>query len=148
MPIRSPERYPADWRLIGWRIKEAAGWKCEDCGALCKQMPPPRGLYDPTATADEQPELYAHLGPVLTVHHLDWAPENNQPWNLVPLCAACHLRIHGSKGWHPLAEQTRPLFEGVDEWWWRRKRVYLFQFRQLPDHERRRLLEWMGRGDP
>jgi len=32
---------------------------------------------------------------ILTVHHIDFDPANNDMSNLVCLCARCHLRKHG-----------------------------------------------------
>lgn len=34
-------------------------------------------------------------GTVLTVHHIDFNPTNNNHSNLIVLCARCHLRKHG-----------------------------------------------------
>ncbi|MDR3243269.1 MAG: hypothetical protein LBT79_00810, partial [Elusimicrobiota bacterium] len=30
---------------------------------------------------------------VLTVHHCDFNPQNNEPYNLFALCQRCHLRL-------------------------------------------------------
>lgn len=70
--------YPPNWQEIAYRIKEAAGWKCERCGA---------------------PNDYL-TGHVLTVHHLDGRKNNCSTANLVALCQRCHLRVqrHYSPG--------------------------------------------------
>jgi len=65
--------YPANWQEIARRIKDAAGWKCERCGA-------PHSV---------------KLRRVLTVHHLDGNKANCEGYNLCALCQACHLRIQG-----------------------------------------------------
>jgi 5-methylcytosine-specific restriction endonuclease McrA len=70
-----PARYPDDWREIADRVKTAAGWCCEQCGH----------------------EHDSAAGYMLTVHHIDGDPMNNEPWNLVALCQRCHLAIHGKK---------------------------------------------------
>ena len=64
-------RYPADWREIANRVKDAAGWKCVRCGA----------------------EHIDQSGYRLTIHHLDMDPGNSRWWNLLPLCCVCHLQI-------------------------------------------------------
>jgi len=64
--------YPPGWPEIKESVKEAAGWKCERCGA--PHGPPPR---------------------VLTVHHLDNDKSNCELWNLAALCQRCHLVIQG-----------------------------------------------------
>jgi len=69
----NPKGYPPDWKQIALRIKEAAGWKCERCGAY----------HDPKA------------GYCLTVHHLDGNPANCADWNLAALDQRCHLAIQG-----------------------------------------------------
>ena len=76
MPMRPRRKlYPPNWEEIAAQVKEAAGWKCEECG-------------HPHAPAD---------GYMLTVHHIDGDPSNNDPDNLVALCQRCHLGLHGKK---------------------------------------------------
>ena len=31
-------RYPANWREIARQVKEAAGWWCQGCGKMCRQL--------------------------------------------------------------------------------------------------------------
>ena len=62
--------YPEDWPLIALAVKDAAGWKCEDC-------------HQPHNTA---------AGYMLTVHHLDADKSNCHPDNTKALCQRCHLR--------------------------------------------------------
>jgi hypothetical protein len=70
MPI-DRNRYPADWGEIATAVKEAAGSKCQRCGAS--------HLEDGT------------MGACLTVHHPDRDPENPEA-KTEPLCARRHLR--------------------------------------------------------
>lgn len=68
--------YPPNWKEIAQKVKDEAGWCCIRCGVA---HDPPRH--------------------VLTVHHLDMHPEHSNPetywWNLLPLCARCHLSVQG-----------------------------------------------------
>lgn len=64
--------YPPDWKQIAHSIKEQANWTCVRCGVR----------HDPPAH-------------ILTVHHADMNPSNSAWWNLLPLCARCHLSIQG-----------------------------------------------------
>lgn len=73
MPRRSQGgTYPDDWRKIAQRVKSEIGWRCARCG---DEHNPPES--------------------VLTVHHMDLHPTNNDWWNLLPLCSRCHLSIQG-----------------------------------------------------
>lgn len=67
--MKHKDRYPPEWNLIANRIKQKAGYKCQHCG---KHHEPP------------------HV--VLTVHHKDGNPQNNNDSNLIALCRTCHLR--------------------------------------------------------
>lgn len=67
---RNKHLYPADWKAIADATKAAAGYKCEACEV--PHGPPPH---------------------VLTVHHLDHAPGNCAPSNLLACCQTCHLRL-------------------------------------------------------
>lgn len=67
--------YPENWPAIARKVKDNAGWHCEECGAL----------HNP------------QIGYCLTVHHIDGDPGNNDPQNLVALCQRCHLGLHGRK---------------------------------------------------
>lgn len=64
--------YPKNWKKIAERLKEQAGYKCQWCGV--------------------EGELHNDNGRQLSVHHLDGDTTNNNPANLVVLCAICHLR--------------------------------------------------------
>ena len=85
-------RYPADWKRIALAAKEAAEWKCQQCGKQCR-MPGER--LDTPGKAGHQFTL--------TVHHKDHQPENCSVENLIALCAPCHLKADAQ--WH--AERRR-----------------------------------------
>ena len=68
--------YPADWDQIAYQVKEAAGWKCQGCGAQCRRPGEPFDTHKRT----------------LTVAHLNHTPSDCRPENLKALCAPCHLR--------------------------------------------------------
>jgi hypothetical protein len=103
MPIR-PEnkaRYPPDWPSISKRIRERSGGRCE-CAGECG-----RGTHEGRC-----PNL--HGGPaygtgsqvVLTVAHLNHAPEDVRDENLRAMCNGCHL--HYDREHHAqTAYQTR-----------------------------------------
>ena len=75
MPIRAENksRYPKNWPEISRAIRDAAGNKCQQCGA-----------------ANGQPHPITGSLVVLTVAHLDHTPENCQPANLRAWCQKCH----------------------------------------------------------
>ena len=75
MPMEK-HRYPANWKEIATAVKDAAGWKCEECGKQCRKPGEPLDTHRRT----------------LTVHHIDHVPENCDPSNLIALCAPCHLK--------------------------------------------------------
>jgi hypothetical protein len=68
---KSVAAYPPDWKETARRIKDEAGWKCVRCGH----------------------EHNWETGHVLTVHHLDLNPSNNEWWNIPALCQRRHLQI-------------------------------------------------------
>jgi hypothetical protein len=88
MPIR-PEnkaRYPLDWKAITAAIRQRAGNRCEGSPAYpdCRAQ-----------NGDPHPETGSRV--VLTVAHMDHAPENCAPYNLRAWCQRCHLhydRLH------------------------------------------------------
>lgn len=96
MPIR-PEnlaRYPADWPVISWVIRwvRALG-QCE-CHGECSGVPTWHGAdrHARCGAVNGQPHPRTRSTVVLTVAHLDHAPENAHPANLRAMCQACHLR--------------------------------------------------------
>jgi len=64
-------KYPEDWKTRAKAVKEAAGWRCEECGI--------GHMEDGT------------MGSCLTVHHPDRDPANDDA-RLVALCARCHFK--------------------------------------------------------
>ena len=68
--------YPKNWKEIATAIKDAAGWKCEECGKQCRRPGEPFVTHRNT----------------LTVAHLNHIPADVRPENLKALCAPCHLR--------------------------------------------------------
>ena len=75
MPMEK-HRYPLNWPQIAFAIKDAAVWKCQECGQQCRRPGEPFDTHRRT----------------LTVAHLDHNPENCHPANLKAMCAPCHLR--------------------------------------------------------
>jgi 5-methylcytosine-specific restriction endonuclease McrA len=65
--------YPDEWEEIAHRVKEEAGWRCEEC---------------------RHPDSY-ETGYVLTVHHSDGDKTNCSRENLKALCQRCHLKRQG-----------------------------------------------------
>lgn len=63
-------RYPDNWKQISIKIRNERNHTCEGCGQV-GNVP-----FNP-----------------LTVHHIDYCPENNGDNNLLLLCAKCHLRL-------------------------------------------------------
>ena len=90
--------YPENWAEIARAIKDAADWKCVRCA--------------------HPHDVSSHH--VLTVHHLDMDPGNNELWNLAALCQRCHLRIQSKVDFHQqyMLEHTpwmRPFVEDFKE---------------------------------
>lgn len=78
MPISEERKklYPANWKQISAIVRIKAGNKCEICDA-----------------ENEKPHPITGSKVVLTVHHLDFNPSNNEEYNLVALCQRCHVRL-------------------------------------------------------
>lgn len=95
-------RYPDDWVKIAHRVKDAARWVCQACGAPHGDD----GAIDLDGCwndreeivempVDLQRQLFGPDGPelrrsILTVAHLNHEPEDCSDDNLRALCAACH----------------------------------------------------------
>ena len=71
MPI--DHRYHPEWETISRYIRELFDYYCARCEKYCRN----------SKNADS----------LLQVHHIDENPGNNELENLIPLCAACHLKI-------------------------------------------------------
>ncbi len=92
MPITKERAklYPANWKEISAWVRIRAGNMCGVCDAL-----------------NGKPHPITGKKVVLTVHHFDFDPTNNQEYNLMALCQRCHNRIDAKyraknrKGNHP-----------------------------------------------
>ena len=71
MPI--DHRYHPEWETVSRYVRELFDFYCARCDKDCRN----------SKNADS----------VLQVHHIDENPGNNELDNLIPLCAACHLKI-------------------------------------------------------
>jgi 5-methylcytosine-specific restriction endonuclease McrA len=93
--------YPKDWPEIAARMKQEAGYKCQECGAeagsvVCFHRTDKKRFVG----IEDEAELYWHGEEYedeavliqLGVAHLDQNPANNDPSNLRVLCRGCHLR--------------------------------------------------------
>lgn len=67
--------YASDWKAIARQIRDRDAWTCQDCD-----------------------ERRSHWGHALHVHHIDEDKLNNDPRNLVSLCAGCHRNRHRKGG--------------------------------------------------
>jgi hypothetical protein len=64
----------SDWKMIARQMRIRDTYTCQDCGEQRKRW-----------------------GAYLHVHHIDENKLNNDPSNLVSLCAICHRRRHGGR---------------------------------------------------
>ena len=83
MPIKAENRarYPKDWKAISLEVRERAGWVCEGSP----------GFYPDCRAENGKPHPVTGSRVVLTVAHLDHAPENVDRGNLKAMCQRCHL---------------------------------------------------------
>ena len=79
-------RYPVNWNDIALAIKEAADWRCRDCGMQCRRPGEPFDTHRRTMSVH-------HIG----VDRADGTPgdmhdkQDCRTENLIALCARCHL---------------------------------------------------------
>ena len=86
------QRYHPEWDTVSRYVRELFDFFCARCGKDCRN----------SLNADS----------VLQVHHIDENPENNDLENLIPLCAACHLKIEKEARLHaPYNETQLELFK-------------------------------------
>lgn len=78
MPISAERKklYPKNWKMISPWVRNKAGQMCEICDAV-------NGYPHPVTKSKV----------VLTVHHMDFDPTNNEEYNLIALCQRCHIRL-------------------------------------------------------
>lgn len=127
LPISKEKRalYPAKWREISKRVREAAGNKCQKCGAPNGQLIA-RGTGEDSGTymledgavfdaETGEPRRFARgseysadhgIIVVLTCAHLDHDPQNNVDSNLRAWCQRCHL-AHDQQQHIANARETR-----------------------------------------
>lgn len=92
MPMNR-DLYPQNWDAIARKIKDDAGWRCEECGRPCKRPDEDRAEFrDRLETEWYEGETLRFGRFTLTVAHLDHNPANCDRANLRALCAPCHLR--------------------------------------------------------
>lgn len=103
MPIK-PEnihKYPANWKDISKWKRQEAGQRCEQCricnGSTGYRLPDGRfravSHFDQRIIGTVLNDFGAKLIKiVLTVHHRNGDPQNNNHGNLIALCQRCHLQ--------------------------------------------------------
>ena len=97
--------YPPNWEEIAKGIKDAAGWKCQECGRPCRMKDEDWDDFEERArltgwkmSEEESDDLFGHHWVVkkgkwiLTVAHLNHRPGDCRPDNLKALCSRCHCR--------------------------------------------------------
>lgn len=87
LPMQS-ERYPENWDTIALRVKEAAQWRCQDCGMQCRTPAEPFDTHRRTMSVHHVGAPHADGTPGDPHDKMDVRPEN-----LLALCSACHLRM-------------------------------------------------------
>ena len=113
--MATDKRYHPEWETVSRYIRELFDFYCARCGKNCRNS------------------KKANL--VLQVHHIDENPENNDLENLIPLCAACHLKIEKEARLHaPYDVIQLELFENQS---------YMKQMKNM----RQRALEKYGLGN-
>ena len=86
------QRYHPEWDTVSRYVRELFDFYCARCGKDCRNS--------------------KNAESVLQVHHIDENPGNNYLENLIPLCAACHLKIEKEARLHaPYNETQLELFE-------------------------------------
>ena len=85
MPIYDKNRYGDNWKDIALQVKQSANWRCKHCGKECLRP------------GEKPKEMSRAEWTLLTlsIHHANFTPEDNSVSNLIPLCAPCHIGLHG-----------------------------------------------------
>lgn len=104
-------KYPADWRVIAYDVKQHANWRCEHCGMI----------FNTNGKALWARDRRRGQPLWLTVHHLDGNKSNCHPVNLLACCNRCHLEIQNlwAPG-HPLPTK----WELAPDWLLQRSLAY------------------------
>jgi hypothetical protein len=82
----SSSRYPNNWNEIAYQVKEAAQWRCAKCGMQCLRPG------DDVSRMSKSERMRR----TLTVHHLNYKPEDSRIENLIAVCSADHLALFHS----------------------------------------------------
>ena len=86
------QRYHPEWDTVSRYVRELFDFYCARCGKDCRN----------SITSES----------VLQVHHIDENPGTNDLENLIPLCAAWHLKIEKEARLHaPYSKTQLELFE-------------------------------------
>ena len=86
------QRYHPEWETVSRYVRELFNFYCARCGKNCRNS--------------------KKANSILQVHHIDENPGNNDLENLIPLCAACHLKIEKEARLHaPYTVIQLELFE-------------------------------------
>lgn len=133
MPMQR-ELYPEDWETISQRVRERAGWQCEQCGVkhraiiLRRVEDPTVWRYGDAFTRPRPGERMVRV--VITTHHIgvdkpDGAPgdpddkQDCRDENLVALCQFCHLQAdrahHLVKAKHTRQRKRQEQREGAGQ---------------------------------
>lgn len=97
MPYNKKD-YPKDWDAIAFRIKERAGWVCQNCQRRCKK--PDESWGDFIALYKRNGGDMVHFKKtqyVLTTAHLNHCPMDCRDENLRAWCSVCHLKYDGKQ---------------------------------------------------
>jgi 5-methylcytosine-specific restriction endonuclease McrA len=75
MPI-DYKKYPKNWKMIRQEIIWRSNDRCELCNA-----------------ENYMPHWKTNSKVVLTVHHINFNPQDNRMCNLIALCQRCHIKL-------------------------------------------------------
>lgn len=88
--------YPSDWSTIADRVKERAGWRCQQCGVAHRAYGyrDSRGDWHEFDGVDRGSRGHKFVRIILTVHHVVPLEEGggSDDANLTALCQRCHNR--------------------------------------------------------